>query len=148
MHCPNLEQLAAYQSGMPDTREHEAIRCHLEGCAACRQELAALARTDELLTAMPEPIMPADLWQGVAWRLEAQPRRPRFAFWQTIAGAGVVASLLFGAVLLRVTAPQSLPTAPPMTASFTAHHDFLAAQDPLADRASLGVMLIAQEERR
>jgi predicted anti-sigma-YlaC factor YlaD len=145
MTCPSTERLAEYDLGLVPSREQARIREHLALCARCAREHAALARTAELLAAVPAPAMPDDLWSGIAPRLPAQPRRRWVLWgWKPLAGAGLTMSLLAGWLLTH--SPQPLPSAAPDSATYTTTHRVLAAQDPLADRASLGVVLAASQE--
>lgn len=141
MPCPNQEQLAAYQTGLLGERTAQAVRTHVDACAACRRELAALATTMHLVEGLPTPALPDDLWPAVAARM--QPRRVSRLWWKTaVAGVAVAASLYLGLVMARE--PEALPTTSVASASYVTTHELLAAQDPLADRASLGVLLLSQ----
>ena len=145
MKCPDIEQLAAYQTDALDAREHRRIGEHVAACEVCRQELAALEGVAEMVSALPQPAMPEDLWPGIAARL-APRRRPLTVWWRALAGAGVLAALLLGSAQ-AYRASQPLPVASAEVSAFVTRHEFLATRDPLADRASLGVMLISQEGR-
>lgn len=143
MSCPSLEQLASYQTGLGTPRLRERLEQHLQACAHCRREMLALAKTADLLQAAPVPIMPDDLWSGVAARIRTPRRSWHSMWWKTAAGMGVAASLVVGLFVMN-TNNASLPTASPATSAYVVDHQFLSVQDPLADRASLGVMLAAQ----
>lgn len=143
MKCPTLDQLAEYQADVLSTAAAERVRQHVAGCAQCRQELAALAKTSDLLTVLPTPAMPDDLWAGVAARLPERPRQAAW-WWRTATGIGLAAALVAGVTFTRLHAP-TLPPASAVAASYVTNHQLLSAQDPLTDRASLGVMLASQE---
>ncbi len=136
MTCPSLEHLAQYLAQELPPDRQERVRQHSATCETCRRELAGLARTAQVLAAMPAPAMPDHLWPGVALRLQA-----RRAWWPVPAAAGLALSLLLGSLAVHRLQPERLPPASPMANSYMADHQFLAAQDPLADRASLGVAL-------
>jgi hypothetical protein len=105
-----------------------AVENHLEGCPACRNELAALRQLRQALDAVPEPVVRVDLprlYARAAWERERQVRR-----WRRMALAfGAVAALVllaFGLKLeVRVQAhevtltwgrpalPEKPPSAPP-----------------------------------
>lgn len=51
---------AAYVLGALDKDELEAFRAHLAGCAACREEVAALQRVADALPAATPPIAPPE----------------------------------------------------------------------------------------
>ncbi len=144
MNCPSLEQLALYHTDPSASPDRERLRVHVEHCDACRRELAALAATARLLEALPAP-PPPDLWPAVAARLNAKPRRLAAAWWKTLAGASLAVFLL-GGVATRLVQSPLLPTAPASASPYVARHEFLAANEPLADRAGVGVMLITQQE--
>ena len=147
MKCPTTEQLAKLQTGALDATQALRITDHVSACEACQDQLAALENVGRMIGMMPEPAMPADLWQGVAARITPQPRHG-FAWRRAIAGAGIMVLLTIGSVLFNRTTAPPLATATGGAASFVSRHELLSAQDPLADRASIGVMLIAQEEWR
>ena len=147
MKCPEIEQLAALQTGALDAAHAERINTHVSACEACRRELAALETVVRTVSSLPAPAMPPDLWQGVAARIAVQPRR-QSAWWRALTGAGVVATLLVGSALSYRWVSPTLPTASGDASVFVTRHELLSAQDPLADRASFGVMLISQEEQR
>lgn len=145
MKCPSLEELALYEDGALAREERAALAAHLDTCAQCRQEVTALRATARLLEAMPAPEMPADLWPGVAARLQAPRPHGWVRWWKVAMGAGVAASLLIGLAITRLQTPPPMPLASSTAAtSYVSEHEFLSAQDPLADRASLGVLLAAQ----
>ena len=147
MRCTNLEQLAAYQLDALDASHRARIATHLADCADCRRELAALAKTARLVETLPAPAVPDDLWPGVAARINVKTHPAPFAWWKALAGAGVVATLLYGMLAAFTASSRSLPIASPSTSPFVARHVLLAAQDPLTDRAALGVLLISHEGR-
>jgi anti-sigma-K factor RskA len=68
---------AAYALGALDPAEAEAFRRHLQTCAACRDELAALGPlTGSLAIAAPQYPPPADLRRRVLEQVHAEPRDP------------------------------------------------------------------------
>ncbi len=59
---PPHEDVAAYALGTLDPAERAAFEAHLEGCAACREELALLAPAARALQgAAPPDVAPAGL---------------------------------------------------------------------------------------
>jgi len=143
MRCPTSEELAAYQHVPLADRARMPLHRHVMHCAACRQELQALARTVQLLEALPAPVLPDALWAGVADRL---PVRPRPAFWpgwgRLAAGAGVAVALALALFVPRLTTPLSVASS--ATSPYVADHALLSAQDTFADRTSVGVVLASQ----
>lgn len=141
MRCPTRETIAEYLEERCTIRQRLLISSHLDTCERCQQEVAALNRLTSLLEAVPQPQMPADLWAGVAARIDARPKRsmlPRI--WQALTGIGVAASLMAGLLLMNHPQP-SLPSPSGVATSYVAQSQLLSARDPLVDRASIGVML-------
>jgi len=145
MNCPDLEQLAGFQTDAVDAAQRRRIGEHIAACDACRRELAALEGAVRSVSLLPEPAMPDDLWPGIAARIAPRPH-PVAAWWRALAGAGVLATLLVGSLLAFRTEPP-LPAASAEASAYVTRHDLLSAQDPLADRAGLAVRLIAAEDR-
>jgi len=143
MRCPDLEQLADFQMEAVDAARRRHIAGHVAECETCRRELAALEKAAGAVALLPEPVMPDNLWPGIAARIA--PRRHRVAvWWRALAGAGMLALLFFGSMAVNRPS-QPLPMASTEESAFVARHELLAAQDPLADRASLAVRMIAYE---
>jgi predicted anti-sigma-YlaC factor YlaD len=145
MQCPDLEQLGAFQTDAVDAAQRRRIAEHVAACDACRRELAAMDSAIRVVSTLPEPAIPVDLWPGIAARIAPHPH-PVATWWRALAGAGVLATLLVGSVLVFRT-PEPLPVASAEASSFVTRHEFLTTRDPLADRASLAVRMISQEER-
>jgi len=115
----------------PDVRR--ALRRHLDGCAACRREAAALEETTALLHAVPEPHLGDDHWErfmaGLDRRLETARARPwaRLTRWLrhpghawTTAAAATALVVALGFALLGVPRPEaSSPPAEPLRAYIT-----------------------------
>jgi|GEM_PF-1646764 len=139
MQCPDLEQLADFQLEAVNEAQRRRIAEHVAACEACRRELAALENAASAVALLPEPAMPDDLWPGIAARL-APRRHPVALWWRALAGAGMLAILLFGS-MTAYRARQPLPMASTQASAFVTRHELLAAQDPLADRASLAVRI-------
>ena len=61
--------LGAYALGAVDQAEARRLEAHLEGCAACRRELAQLREAAGML---PSPPRPSDeLWQRIVAEVRA-----------------------------------------------------------------------------
>ena len=125
------ELLGAYALGHLDGDERAGLEAHLEGCAGCREELAALAPVARMLPhadparfeLAPEP--PPELGRRIAATIEgekqqAQQRRRRrtfggFAFGGAAAAAVAAVLLLFvfgGSSAGRRASRSSSPTCP------------------------------------
>ncbi len=99
------ESLGAYALGGLNEDERVGLEAHLEGCAECRAELAALDGVARMLPLAdpdrlgPAPIPPARLGDRVAGRIAAERhgqrrRRMRFGFALGGATAAVAAAVL------------------------------------------------------
>ncbi|HKP75669.1 MAG TPA: zf-HC2 domain-containing protein [Longimicrobiaceae bacterium] len=129
-HEQAIERLDELASGeLPDI-ERRLLERHLEGCDACRAEVGAIRALLDDVAALPRGIAPpADLWQGIALRLEPReivaaqpvaeetkvipfaPRRrvwqpPRWALQAAAAVVLVVGSSAVTATLMRQQAAQ------------------------------------------
>ncbi|WP_222195491.1 anti-sigma factor family protein [Modestobacter italicus] len=118
------EQLGVYALGHGTPEERAAVRAHLDGCAACRAELAELTPlTGRLAGVDPDrlddlPAPPPELADAVLARIAAAgpgpvdlaARRARRTRWAAAAAAAVVAAVAFGAGWLS----RPLPPAPPL----------------------------------
>jgi hypothetical protein len=124
LRCPQAKQLfSPYLDGAVTGTEMLALQNHFAQCAACHAEYQALRRTQQWLTNVARPRVPADL--GLKLRLAisretAQTRRSRFegmmvrlenalhAFMVPAAAGFVSALILFGIAMVYFVAPSSL----------------------------------------
>ena len=124
LQCPEAKQLfSPYLDGAVTGTEMLALQNHMSGCSGCKQEYQALRKTQQLLTGVERPRVPADL--GLKLRLAisreaAQARRPPFegltvrlenamkAFMVPVAAGFVSALILFGIAMVYFVAPSSL----------------------------------------
>lgn len=145
MRCEQVrKRLAEYQLGALAEAEAEAVCAHLQECARCRAELAALQRLDALLAPAESVSAPPDLWARIQPRL-----RPRRALWwqpllvpprPAIATAAAVLMAAFG-VWLALRGPTAPGPAPETLASSYQEHQIVAEwSQPFADDAALGAM--------
>ena len=115
--CPNEKELVLYAAGELPARRRAALKAHVEGCAACRGEVAALERGLEALAQLgPGPELSAEALERIGRRLRrcAFPV-PRSTFrvpvwagwmrWATAAAAAIVLGLL---VWSAVTPPAGV----------------------------------------
>ena len=135
-HMPHhwTDQLSGYVDGAMSGRERAALEAHLVSCAECRETLSALRAVVARARQLPERSPEADLWPGIAARLEPQ-RSPRslpaklFGGWRVsftvpqLAAAALALTLLSSGTmwlaLSRRPAPLPLtgPVAPPSAAN-------------------------------
>ncbi len=65
------ELLSAYQDGELDAEDEQVVRQHLVDCPACREELAKLRKTRQLLQSIPDRPVPKELRAQLKERLMA-----------------------------------------------------------------------------
>jgi hypothetical protein len=94
--CRDLLPLHLY--GDSSDADRRLADAHLSGCAACRAELAALARTRGALDAAPVPPVAVDL--NRIFRSEAERQRRAARRWRAAALVGIAAAALV--VVLRL----------------------------------------------
>lgn len=148
--CKDIQtQLADFAVGALQEQERVEIERHLQTCAACQRELSALQRAGALLDATEPEDAPADLWQSIRRDIEAPKlESARVSWWETLfprrwprlAYAGLAATAVLAAALI-LTISRPLPTEDDETQDFLLRHGMLAWNDPLSDKAALGVML-------
>ncbi len=144
MNCAQVrDSLAEYQLGGLSAEERRGVAQHLEDCADCRAELAALERLDELLTPAERVRAPADMWSRIQPRL----RRRRAPWWQGLLASPRPAIAAAAAMLLAVAGIWLTTRGPATTIETEAlasgyQEQQIVAQwsSPLADDAALGLM--------
>src|SRR5207245_2608416 len=93
MHEEWTDKLSEYLDDELSPREREAVESHLRGCAECAAVLDDLARVVERAQRLDRRPPRADLWDGIAARIEtrgAAPRRVSFTLPQLAAAAVVL----------------------------------------------------------
>lgn len=116
MNCPRTEDLSAYVDQALPTRRQAALRQHLLGCPACRQQLDVLQALRQQLHALPSPTLGFDLAAQLQDRLPRRAPRPRRFGWSLpswlptgmVSGAALVSGLWLGGLLLGTGA--AMPT--------------------------------------
>ena len=63
------ELLSGYLDHDLPRSEHDAVQRHLDACAECRDDLAALANVKTRAASLVDPPAPNDLWAGIASRI-------------------------------------------------------------------------------
>src|SRR5262249_43070720 len=95
MNCTDIrEQLAGFVYGDLEPGEAARVRVHLDGCPACRHELAAVKDVRQLLDTVPAPAMAVDLPALYRELAERQTRGARRWRRSALALAAVAALLL------------------------------------------------------
>lgn len=152
--CQTIKRrLADYCVGGLRGWRRARVEAHLQTCASCRGELAALERTAALITRGDLEAAP-DHWAAVRPRLEARQRvlaRPGLRLAYAVAAAAFALLVVFFGGLLRSSRTTSPPVTTPIVraeeevrASVEGH---LAAtwSSPLGDEAALGLRMDALE---
>lgn len=147
--CDEIKaRLADHAVGSLEGRERAEMERHLQTCAACQRELRALQRTGALLNALPLEEPPPGMWDAVRREIEPAPARepvrapwwglfrlPRLAYATAAAVVIVAAVVVFGP-------QQPLPITEAAEGSdYIERHGMLAWNDPLADKAALGLIV-------
>lgn len=117
MTCPRHDDLSAYLDDMLAPRESGRLSGHLPHCPLCRERLAELDATRQVLRELPSPTLGFDLAARLEHRLRAAPSRRRAArsFWAgwALGGLSSAAALTAGIWLggLLIGAAASAPPA-------------------------------------
>ena len=114
-HEPRRDQLLDLALGLLEPAEARALEAHAAGCAACRDELASLRRTQQLMASLPPVEAPE---RGAAVLLaaarqvaaaSAEARRPGWGVPRWLAGGalGLAGAAALAVLVLRVPGPPS-----------------------------------------
>ncbi len=158
MECRRVTQLLAdYRVELLDRRAHGAVEQHLDGCSACRAELAAQDRAMELVVLHASHTPPEGLWNGVFNRMSAGDRGDRFAtpWWKVPflnarrAAAGFALGTAVAAAALAVMWPRGgtngieppLASTDPEVRALVRQHAMTSAESPFGDRAAWEVII-------
>lgn len=145
MRCSIQRKLSDYQVGLLSPPERERVAAHLEVCASCRKEYAALQRTAEMLQPMPLRGAPPEVWRGVQSRLK--PRRksvghPLRLRRPALALAMVMLIVVMAVFMMPMLHHQAnLPLAPSGD-SYVAAQLSAAWDTPLSDSAAIGLAMV------
>lgn len=76
MKCESVKELLSpYIDGMTGAKETESIKQHLDGCASCQSDHAALTRLRQALKDMPVPVVPDLFMADFSSRLSQEQNR-------------------------------------------------------------------------
>lgn len=148
MKCRECRKLSDYQVGLLSSVERQALEQHLQGCASCRDELAALQRTVELLQPMPVADAPRETWQQVQARLTPRKQHHHVPARYWVPAAAAVLLLLVVTMSLVVpllSGGGALPMADDRYAQVQVAADW---GSPLADKAALGLAMLEMEQNK
>ena len=90
-HARDAAWLSALADGELDAEREAAVVAHLGGCAACRDELAALRRFDLVMGSLRLRDAPPEAWEKLAERLSH--RSARRAGWLLFTAGAVVTAV-------------------------------------------------------
>lgn len=129
MACRKGRELEALASGQLPRLRRERLESHLQGCAACRSELARWQRLQGWLGALPVAEPPSDLLTRTLQRARRELAAPqrlavrRPAAWAWAAPALAAAGVLWLVMSLHQPAPlaPSMPTPAVVAAAPTVH---------------------------
>ena len=145
MRCARVrEKLTEYQLGLLDGAAAREMREHLDECAGCREELAALERLDALVEPAEQHRAPEGMWRGVQARMK--PRRT--PWWQVWREAPKPALAMAAAMLLAIGGvwlglhggPADVQDYEVLASDYQEQQIVAQWSQPLADDAALGVM--------
>ena len=146
MRCNECrDNLPEYSLDTLDEAQALAMREHLIACEDCRAELAAFERLDELMAPVERVSPDRDLWAGVSARIKL--RKTVAPAWfvprwqQAMAAAAVVLALAVGGLMMHSKAPALAPGSEMLAADYQEQQVIAEWSQPLADDASLGLML-------
>jgi hypothetical protein len=108
MHA-SLEQLISLRDEEPVTVE---VQQHVRGCSHCAKALNGLMAARERLTAVADPLPPADAWDRIATAAEQSARRRRR--WLPAAGVSLAASIAAAVLVVNMQfgpAPSAVSSA-------------------------------------
>ncbi len=145
-------RLDALVDGGLTAGERAEVDAHLTGCAACRDEAAALRRLRSEARALSDSVEPErDLWPGIAARIAGAPaaaprRRSWFEGWtQGLAWAAVLAVALVGAYRLLAPVPEAPPRAEIMPAGLVPAVGALETQTAAAGKELQAALALRPE---
>jgi hypothetical protein len=123
------------------------VHSHLEQCAGCGEQLAALTTITEKLRALPQLEPPKQSWQQISGRLQLSPPRSR---WRSRPG---VAALAAGVLALTIAGEWGNPQADATRAQLMERSReldwmyFDMPQRPAVERPGLAVTMDVIEQR-
>ena len=126
------KQLQAYLDGeLPPPVAHQ-VREHLQACADCCRELAAIEQTWSAVDRARRSELTSDLWPAVAARLPGRQRGAHAIWWRTgLATAAAAAGLLLGLQLDRVLTGSVTQSTRPIASTTSTTDIYLNDVTPL-----------------
>lgn len=106
---PWADRLSEYLDDELGPEERLEVETHVQTCGTCAGTLTALRQVAAMAAALPASPPEADLWIGVARRIDAvRSPAPRFAFTlPQLAAAGLALMALSGWMAMRIMTPSA-----------------------------------------
>jgi len=117
MHEEWTDKLSEYLDGELSPADTAAVDAHLRGCAACRAILEELRRVVARAQALPYRPPDAELWSGIAGRIERLQQARRFTFTLPQLAAAAVLLIAVSAGVAWKVAEQAAQSRMPTTST-------------------------------
>ena len=145
MHEEWTDKLSEYLDDELSPRERQAVESHLRGCAECAAVLDDLTRVVERAQRLDRRPPRADLWDGIAARIEtrgAAPRRVSFTLPQLAAAAVVLIAASAGIAWQfadRAASRSDIARSTEAQSRASSGHEALAEREPSAERSNIDI---------
>ena len=152
MRCAQVrEKLTEYQLDLLGDGEAREVQAHIDECADCREELAALERMDELIQPAEHHEAPRDMWAGVQARMKPR-RAPWWQVWRAAPKPAIAMAaamlIAIGGIWLGLSGSPESPQQYAVLASDYQEQQIVAQwSQPLADDAALGVIFASLNDQ-
>ena len=145
MHEEWTDKLSEYLDDELSPRERQAVESHLCGCAECAAVLDDLTRVVERAQRLDRRPPRADLWDGIAARIEtrgAAPRRVSFTLPQLAAAAVVLIAASAGIAWQfadRAASRSDIARSTEAQSRASSGYEALAEREPSAERSNIDI---------
>src|SRR5438132_6230861 len=145
MHEEWTDKLSDYLDDELSPRERQAVESHLRGCAECAAVLDDLTRVVERAQRLDRRPPRADLWDGIAARIEtrgAAPRRVSFTLPQLAAAAVVLIAASAGIAWQfadRAASRSDIARSTEAQSRASSGYEALAEREPSAERSNIDI---------
>ena len=145
MHEEWTDKLSEYLDDELSPRERQAVESHLRGCAECAAVLDDLTRVVERAQRLDRRPPRADLWDGIAARIEtrgAAPRRVSFTLPQLAAAAVVLIAASAGIAWQfadRAASRSDIARSTEAQSRASSGYEALAERQPSAERSNIDI---------
>ena len=145
MHEEWTDKLSEYLDDELSPRERQAVESHLRGCAECAAVLDDLTRVVERAQRLDRRPPRADLWDGIAARIEtrgAAPRRVSFTLPQLAAAAVVLIAASAGIAWQfadRAASRSDIARSTEAQSRASSGYEAPAEREPSAERSNIDI---------